>query len=312
MPNNATYAPYKLFMPNNEPHSPHAPLMLKENVRHGEQFFPLQRYMTCLQDSAPSVTPHWHREAEFMRILEGHCTCQIALQTFDGGPGDLFFIPPEVLHSTTVRPGDVMRSEAYVFHMNFIGGNLADVCGLKYLTPLANQQLIPPYMFASSHALYAPVGTLFEKISRVYAAQEPGYELSLKAALLELIAMLLPFSERGDRLPSLQDEHIQKIKTVLSYIDGHLTERISIDELAGLCYFSQYHFMRFFKEHVGMPCFEYIKKLRLERAAALLEDGQPPLEAALSSGFHNLSYFYREFKKQYGKTPREIQNIKKL
>lgn len=282
-------------------------LETKEKTHHGEQLFPLQRYLTCLHDNYSVVTPHWHEEAELTRILEGHCTYQIELQTFEAEPGDLFFIPPEVLHSISVRPGEIMRSETYVFHMNFIGSNYVDICGLRYLTPISKQQLIPPYMFTRSHAIFHSMGALFEKINRIYTVKEPGYEISLKAAFLELVALLLPFLEKADTLPSLQNEYIQKLKSVLSYIEEHLSENICIDELAGLCFFSQYHFMRFFKNYVGMSCMEYIKKRRLEKAATLLKEGHPPLNAAMSAGFNNLSYFYREFKKSYGMTPKAFK-----
>jgi len=55
-----------------------------------------------------------------------------------------------------------------------------------------------------------------------------------------------------------------------------------------------------------MSCFDYIKNYRLEKAAELLESGDISiLDASLAAGFHNLSYFYREFKEKYGMTPKE-------
>ena len=75
-------------------------------------------------------------------------------------------------------------------------------------------------------------------------------------------------------------------------------------ELAKLCYFSDYHFMRFFKKHMNMTCVEYINNLRLEKAVEMFEQGSTEiLDVSLSVGFHNLSYFYRAFKKKYNITP---------
>jgi len=66
--------------------------------------------------------------------------------------------------------------------------------------------------------------------------------------------------------------------------------------------------MRFFKRFMGTSCLNYIKNLRLEKAAELLgQDGLTPLDASLSAGFHNLSYFYREFRKKYGVTPGDFR-----
>ena len=94
---------------------------------------------------------------------------------------------------------------------------------------------------------------------------------------------------------------------VVEYIGEHYAEDLTIPQLAKLCYFSEYHFMRFFKKYMGMSCLEYIKTLRLEKAAGLLGQGDTSvLDASLSSGFSNLSYFYREFKKKYGMTPKQF------
>lgn len=69
-----------------------------------------------------------------------------------------------------------------------------------------------------------------------------------------------------------------------------------------------YHFMRFFKRFMGTSCLNYIKNLRLEKAAELLgQDRLTPLDVSLSAGFHNLSYFYREFRKKYGVTPGDFR-----
>ena len=70
-----------------------------ENARHGEEIFPLQKYVTPLWKEYPYVTAHWHEEAEFTRIGKGSCTYQIHLETYDVEEGDLIFIPPAVLHA---------------------------------------------------------------------------------------------------------------------------------------------------------------------------------------------------------------------
>ncbi|WP_338126142.1 helix-turn-helix transcriptional regulator [Eubacterium ramulus] len=91
----------------------------------------------------------------------------------------------------------------------------------------------------------------------------------------------------------------------------HYAEALSVSELAKLCYFSEYHFMRFFKKHMNMTCIQYINNIRLEKAVELFEHGNTSiLEVSLSVGFHNLSYFYRAFKAKYHMTP--LAFIKRL
>ena len=200
-----------------------------------------------------------------------------------------------------------MLSETYVFHMNFLGANLADICAVKYLTPLTNQTLSLPCLIGKDHPAYPEVLAIFQKISRTYDTMKPGYELLLRSYLLQAIAVLLPYGREITVHSPLETEHTFKLKLVLEYIGEHYAEELTISDLARICYFSEYHFMRFFKKYVGTSCLEYIKNLRLEKAAELFAQGeQSVLDASLSSGFSNLSYFYREFKKKYGMTPKKF------
>ena len=279
----------------------------KEQRRHGEHLFPLKKYTTVLSDLYPHVTAHWHDEAELTLITEGTCTYQIQLETFHAAAGDILFVPPAALHSISVATRQEMRSETYVFHMNFLGISSADICTVKYLTPLINQDLILPPLIQTGHEAYPELLQLFHFMDQTYTDTRPGYELTMKSCLLRAVAILLPYSHEESSRPQIQTEHTLKLKQVLEYIGEHYTEDLTISRLAGLCYFSEYHFMRFFKKYVGMSCLEYIKNLRLEKAAELLSRGEVSvLEASLTAGFSNLSYFYREFKKKYGVTPKNF------
>ena len=279
----------------------------KENAKHGEQMFPLNKYITTLDDFHPPVIAHWHDEAEFTFVTEGSGTYQVQLTQYEVTAGDLLFIPPTTLHSIIAPVGGHMRTETYVFHMHFLGMHAADVCAVRYLTPISSQKLVPPVLFRSEHPLYPQIRGIFLDLNNVYATKENGYELLLKADFLKLVALLLPYCKEGSTQTSLHSEHTAKLKIVLEYIDQHYTEELSIAQLSGLCYFNEYHFMRFFKKYVGMSCLDYIKNLRLEKAAELLEQGTlSTLDVSLSAGFHNLSYFHREFKKKYGMTPKKF------
>lgn len=139
-----------------------------ENARHGEEIFPLQKYVTPLWKEYPYVTAHWHEEAEFTRIEKGSCTYQIHLETYDVEEGDLIFIPPAVLHAISNEKEERMQSETYVFHMDFLGAKAADICAIRYLNPLMNQKLIPPFVIKKGHPLYEKAADLFEDINTEY------------------------------------------------------------------------------------------------------------------------------------------------
>ena len=280
----------------------------KEKAKHGEQLFPLQRYITNLSSTYPAVTAHWHKEAEFTMITDGNCTYQIQLCPCPVNAGDLIFVPPLVLHSIHSNTDPAMTSETFVFHMNYLGMGNADICAVKYLTPLAMQKIIPPYIIKKEHPVYADALSIFHKISQLYHAKPIGYELRIKSLLLELIALLLPFCQEDSAFSQLSNEHTSKLKAVLEFIEQHYADPLSVADLASVCCFSEYHFMRFFKKYMGESAMEYVRNVRLAKAAELFEqDAQSSLEVSLSCGFNNLSYFHREFKEKYGMTPGTFQ-----
>ena len=138
-------------------------------------------------------------------------------------------------------------------------------------------------------------------MASLYTEQTFGYEIALKSVLLQALFLLLQYSTTESATISASSD---KLKNVLDYVDLHYAEPLTISELAELCYFSEYHFMRFFKKHMNMTCVEYMNNFRLEKAVELFEQGHLSIiEVSMSVGFRNLSYFHRAFKKKYGMTP---------
>lgn len=88
-------------------------------------------------------------------------------------------------------------------------------------------------------------------------------------------------------------------------------ENIPITKLAQVCGISVSSFRRQFGEAFGLSPVQYRNRLRLRRARQLLEDGNCTVtEAAFASGFENLGYFCRSYKKLTGQTPYSTKAMK--
>ena len=274
----------------------------KENAKHGETFFPVQKYITRLASDYPVVTTHWHEEAELTLITKGNCLYQIDLIDYEVNEGDILFVPPLFLHSISLGSSEEIFSETYVFHLNFLGGNSTDICSTRYLAPMMNQEFSIPYLITPEHPAYASLRKIINQITSLYDEAIIGYELALKSLFLQALFLLLQYSKKNTSFETGTPS--DKLKNVLDYIEMHFAEPISVSELAKLIFYSDYHFMRFFKKHMNMTCVEYINNLRLEKSVELFEQGNTSiLDVSLSVGFHNLSYFHRAFKKKYHMTP---------
>ena len=64
----------------------------------------------------------------------------------------------------------------------------------------------------------------------------------------------------------------EKIKGILEYIREHFGEEITIRQAAELCFYSESHFMKYFKQYAGMPFIQYLNDYRLTRAGEYLQN----------------------------------------
>ncbi len=99
-----------------------------------------------------------------------------------------------------------------------------------------------------------------------------------------------------------------RIAPALSYINENLTNELSIDDMAAMCYMSRYHFMRLFKTQTGCTVHNYIRQKRLVLAARLIREGMSASAAAAECGFSDYSAFHRAFTKTFRVSPGKIKN----
>jgi AraC-like DNA-binding protein len=90
------------------------------------------------------------------------------------------------------------------------------------------------------------------------------------------------------------------VRLAVEYLDAHLAERVTLEQLAALSGASPFHFARAFAATVGVPPHVYLTNRRVERAKALLRAGYPPATVALEVGFFDQSHLNRAFRRFVG------------
>lgn len=99
-------------------------------------------------------------------------------------------------------------------------------------------------------------------------------------------------------------EKINAVQRMQDFIEGHLSEQITLHMLAKAAGYSPWHSARIFKELTGKTPFEYIRTLRLSRAALKLRDGEVKIiDVAFDFVFDSHEGFTRAFSKHFGMTP---------
>jgi AraC family transcriptional regulator len=103
-----------------------------------------------------------------------------------------------------------------------------------------------------------------------------------------------------------------KLNQVSEYINDHLTENLSLKELAALVEMSPHYFTSLFKQSTGLSAYQYVIHRRMERAKRLLcKQRLSIVEVAQEVGFQNQSHFSNVFRKYTGATPRSYREAKK-
>lgn len=96
-----------------------------------------------------------------------------------------------------------------------------------------------------------------------------------------------------------------KLREAIAYIQAHLGEAISLNEIAAHLNMSQYYFCHQFKQSMGISPYQYVLQQRIEKAKRLLKTQELNVtDVALECGFANQSHFTRHFRKLTGTTPR--------
>ena len=135
----------------------------------------------------------------------------------------------------------------------------------------------------------------------------------LGSAIVREIYYWVLQGEQGDQLRNLllRDSGSYRIINLISYLNEHYTEQISIDEIAQIANMSTSALHQKFRDVTCMSPLQYLKKIRLHNARLLMvEHGIKASDAGFKVGYTNPSQFSREFKRLFGLPP--VQMVKTL
>ena len=99
------------------------------------------------------------------------------------------------------------------------------------------------------------------------------------------------------------------IRQSKAFIDKCHTEKIELDTMAAAAFISRFHYIRIFKQVYGVTPRQYLRDLRITKAKALLQKGQPVTQVCHAVGYTSLPTFSSAFKRGTGYSPREYQKM---
>lgn len=255
---------------------------------------------------------HNHDFSELVIVLSGRGIHFTEHREYAIGAGDVFVIQGDTAH------GYKEPEELYLVNLLFNMDNLplpfldiAHIPGYQALFHL-EPRYRESHNFASRLRLdpddLTEVSTLLNRIEEESEGERTGRRYMAAVFLMELIGAL---SRCYDNSRNLENRELLRIARGLSYLEHHLTERVSLPDLEEETGMSASSLNRHFRRVTGVPPLEYHIRLKLRRACSLLKQSDLNItEIAGRTGFEDSNYFTRQFKKVMGMPPRDYRRAR--
>jgi AraC-like DNA-binding protein len=283
------------------------PLALLEPMDMPDRFFPMKiHYCTAKEYGKTLFTHHWHNHMEFLYFTKGSALIELNSVPYEVQAGEMVVVNSNDLHYGVCLSDDLVYY-AMIVDIKLLQSQTPDAIETKFITPITQNQI----MFASKISGDPEITECATSLIREMDERELGYELSIKSYLYRLLAILLRRYGKDTLSPEesmYRLKNLERFTPIFQYIEENYQEELSVDLLAGLAGLSRYHFSRLFKELTARTVTEYVNTLRINKSEYLLRNSRMNIsEIALSSGFKDIYYFSRAFKKYKHVSPSELR-----
>ncbi|MGV2287909.1 AraC family transcriptional regulator [Trinickia sp. YCB016] len=240
-----------------------------------------------------SFERHFHLDYHIGLVTEG-----IQRQRFGGktvllGPGCVSLMPPGVIHDGVGEGSGAFTLKTFRLSPDLLGDVAEEIGGSPREPELAGTVLEDPVL--AGHLLR--LHDAMRRNNGAITLDVQSQWLTLMECLFEQSRAVVPQDVKGALLPV-------QWQRVRDYCFAHLDEKITLEELASVCGLGRFHFLRQFKQTVGMTPHAWLVRLRLEQACSLLaQSSQTIAEVAQGVGFYDQSHFNRAFRQAFGVPP---------
>ncbi|HJC55937.1 MAG TPA: AraC family transcriptional regulator [Candidatus Eisenbergiella intestinipullorum] len=247
---------------------------------------------------------HYHDFYELIYILDGEFSSLVDNVTYFLKKGDFLLIGRNVLHKYHFVEGKHARSRRIVL---WITRQMLDRLsgGEQDLSRCFEREKGAVYHFPRHYE-----DVLHDLLVRAAMTEVPDLEGAAGKRLYDRAQLTLFFFYLNElcgkeAFSSREPDSVRHalVEQVNAYIEAHMQEPISLDELAEHAHMSKYYFLRRFKELTGTTVHAYLNNKRLIGCCELLQEGEPVGAVWGKCGFSDYSSFLRNFRKEYGMSP---------
>lgn len=251
------------------------------------------------QDSTADFSLHCHNFYEAYYFLEGNVEYQVEGHKYVPAPHSLLLLSPNTFHGVKILDTQLYRRFSLHFNPHILSMERRSFL----LSSFSSFEKQPDHISYFENLEAFGLTTYFESISDCRAQSEQIKEQMLPIAIEALLFRIVQIC--GQESPPADEKHSDTISQIIWYLNCHLREEISLEQLAENFYISKHHLNKVFRRATGTTVFDYLLRKRIVTAQQLLANGASAQEACLKSGFSDYSAFYRAYTRILGHSPRE-------
>ena len=255
--------------------------------------FPYKYIDRAFSEKQMGAPWHWHTQLEIFYMEKGDLLYRTPGESmlFLEGTGGL--INANVLHRTRIHSGcSAVSQKIHIFSPSFLGEKGSRIYQ-RYMLPVLQS---PQTIFPFSDTENALVRSSF-----LLTSDSPGYELKLREVLSQLVLTCYEDIASQPTIASKQTDH--KLLGMIAFIEEHLSEKLSVSDIAGSVYISERDCYRRFRSMLDETPQHFLQSMRLEKACQLLKETDLPVHEVAARCGMDSSYFSVVFSRSYGQSP---------
>lgn len=266
------------------------------------------RYVDTHMDISTGSIPvnlHSHNYYEIVYVLSNSGIQYLAgAMRYSLQRGDIIIVPPGVGHKPLFPPE---LAEPYHRIVLWVSTEFAE--SVFRLIPEESSNFVDKiFLLRTTGTPYEYIGKLFHKGLKEAHEKKEFWQIALYGNTMQLLVECI----RALGAPEnqiLRSEKPELLDDVVSYIETHLQEKISLTDTAARFYVSESTIGQTFQKKMHVSFYHYVTQRRLIAAKSMMSE-EPNLDVLSEKvGFTDYSAFYRAFKKEFGISPREYRNL---
>ena len=207
------------------------------------------------------VDSHVHTYYEFYFFLEGDVLMEIDGHLYPLKYGDVVLVPPGISHHAVIKD----RETPYRRFVFWISREYCDQLlqiSQSYGYVMQHVQINRDYIFHMDRIIFNTIQSKVFRLIEETHGNRFGKEAEVAICVSDLILHInrIVYEQRH---PKTRKESQNLYQELTDYIEGHLSDDLSLDKLGGEFYVSKFYIAHVFKDNIGMSVHQYIVKKRI-------------------------------------------------